>query len=420
MYFLTLNMGLENNLAPQAKALEPHICKSLVLNFETIQEVPLLSFQVKPSWLALDILSIENVNGAQLCSQRLLDIFIQASVQHSIYPAQLLNATTGEILPARYFFWYPERVKAIDWERSEYEIDTLSRGKRLTKLVLTPSCEEMARPLFRLEERTNILIHHQLRQQLEKASIKGMVFAPLDAIYNPYEGIRKEELEHILQHSPNDLATRRAYVSQLVLLHRYQEGLDAVNQLLTLQADDAVGWHIKGNVLSHLGKKAEAAQAMLQSLQLEPHSRAWGNYCQLLLELGQKKDALDAALQYVRLQEKHYKSWQTLGNVYASLEHYEEAVAAFEKARESGSTFSRGMEDILAKEAECLYKLGSYEEALALYNHHLLERSQDPSIWEAKMRVLRALRRDEEINHAQQVLADLQNAQETREKWKPL
>jgi tetratricopeptide (TPR) repeat protein len=419
-YVLSTAIYDEESPLPLAEAVEPEICQIFVRNIEIVEKKSHFSFRIHSSWLTLDYMPINNVSRARLCSQRLVDILALASVQQYVYPALLLDRETGESLSERYFLWLPEKVKnTIDWERSESYIDPSSGQKFLTKLVLTDVCEGMALPLFQPEGRASFLIHSQLRLQLEEAGIKGMAFAPLDAMYDLHKGVQKEAVERLLREYPEDVPAWHLLTDLLQFLLQYQKALDAAGHIVALQPDDAKGWFKQGHLFSLLGEKKEALKSIQQSLQLEHHTFAWVDYSQILLELGKQEEALAAAQQFVRIWGKHYISWQTLGNVYATIGRYEKALQAFEKASELGGDNFREFDVFQAKKGEVLYSLERYEEALAVYNHPILLRSQNQLVWEGKIKVLQALDYKRALEDADEILRQLKVKAEKNIKARP-
>ena len=212
------------------------------------------------------------------------------------YPTHLLDWKTKQTLTSSYFFWIPAWIEhAIDWERSEETLNLETGVRYLTKLVVTTECETKAPLLFQAKERASILVYNRLRQQLEATGMRGINFAPLDAAYAPSQGPRKARLDHALQVNPSDWETWCELGNVLTALCRYQDALNAFDQVLVFKGDSREAWYGRGRVLRLLGYNEEALKAFAMVLEGEPQPKAWQGYCEVLREVGRYEEALLSA-----------------------------------------------------------------------------------------------------------------------------
>jgi tetratricopeptide (TPR) repeat protein len=387
------------------QALDPQFCERLSSKRDSF--VPLqqpLTFQLGPLSLHRDYLRIKNAPG-NLCSERFIEIFENASVPFTAYPVLLLDRETEQSIPARYFFWLPKWVKSeeiIDQKRSEIWVDAETGFSQLATLALKPESEATAPLLFRTAG--GCLIHDKLRTNLEAAGINGILFAPLDTVSSPYSGIKLEKVRQHLHAQPDDRETWSELSRLLIKLHRYEEALAALDHVLALNTQDADAWYKRGQLLYRLGRLPEALAALKQAIELDMQSWAWKEYSQVLRELGRTEEALASAQQLVASKDKAYLSWYELGQALLALGHAEEALHTFNRSLRAGGNV---LVDVPKSKGDLLYQLGRYEEALEAYTFGLQGNRWARGLWAGKAKTLRALGREQEAEAAEQELRKL-------------
>lgn len=394
------------------KALEPETCAECVRQQEVPENVPLLSFLIDPGDPHLDYFRISNTTRGVLCSSRFLTILRNAAVPYRAYPAQLLDSVTQEVLSPDYAFWIPEEIEnAIDWKQSDIEVDPITGSKYLTRMVLTKECQVSAPLLFKAKEKVPLLVDESIRRECLRIGIKGIAFAPLNAVFRPQWGDKLLDAQQQVQNHPDDWEAWDRLSDIFTFLHRYEESLDAINHALMIEQEISKLWYKKGELLYLLQQSQEALKALTRATELDQHSFAWGKYSRVLRELGRTQEAVDIAKRFVQFQGESPLSWQELGNAYATIGDNEEALEAFEKALSLGKGVEfPGVKELYMVQAEVLSRMGRYEEALAAYSHPFLSlRSQDSTVWRAKARVLRTLGRHDEEVQAEQKAQELED-----------
>lgn len=372
---------IEDDDRPQA--VDPQLCLKLVDERDSFPSQVELSFHIGPSCLGQDYLHIRNIPGGELCSSRFIDILTAASVPFTAYPVLLQERNTERPIADRYFFWIPKRIsrdEAVDWERSEDRIDPETSVRWLTKLVLNDKFEATAPALFLTAGR--YLVHNALRTQLEAANISGLTFAPLDSAYDPFSGVKRQELERFLREHPDDWE----YWYKLSLLSSNQKALESLSRTLELNPNFREAWERRGRILCTLGNLEEAREAFQKAIELQPQTRekydsmpgkaertaeqlanleflaqmrAWTQYCTVLRELGRIQEALTIATYTVQTWDTSPLPRYELAAIYAALGRNEEALDAIEQglARRGGSR----LDDLFLLKGDTLYQSGRYE-----------------------------------------------------------
>ena len=400
----------------RARPIDPLLCSRLVDEPNAPRPQVELSFHIGPSCLEYDYLSIRNVSGGRLCSQRFIDILTSASVPFTAYPVHLLEWNTEHPITERYFFWIPKRVsrdEAIDWERSEDRIDPETGVHWLTKLVLRTDYEVIAPLLFVTAGR--YLVNDSLRAQLEAAGISGLAFAPLDAAHDPYTGVKRETLELFLREHPEDW--ERWY--KLSLLYNDQRALEPLSRVLELKPDLEEALYRRGRILYQIGSLQEALEAVKRVIELNPQSRAWGEYSTILRELEHKEESLTSAEHWVQIWGESPLPWYELGKAHAALGHYEEAVQAIDRGFALKGVVGPYIEEVLRIKGEMLYQLGRYKEALSAYALGTKMNARYRALYEGKAKTLHALGRNKEALRAEQELQKLEQEREENLKKRP-
>jgi tetratricopeptide (TPR) repeat protein len=231
-----------------------------------------------------------------------------------------------------------------------------------------------------------------------RIGIKGIAFAPLNAVFRPQWGDKLLDAQQQVQNHPDDWEAWDRLNDIFTFLHRYEESLDAINHALMIEQEISKLWYIKGELLYLLQQPQEALKALTRATDF-----AWGKYSRVLRELGRTQEAVDIAKRFVQVQGESPLSWQELGNAYATIGDNEEALEAFEKALSLGKGVEfPGIKELYMVQAEVLSRMGRYEEALTAYSHPFLSlRSQDSTVWQAKARVLQTLGRHDEAVQAE-------------------
>ncbi len=408
MYYQLIETPLAEEVERELpEAVDPELCTRLVDEPDLPRSLVELTFHIGLSCLHVDYLPIRNVSRAMLCSQRFINVLTSMSVPFTTYLARLLEWNTEHLIAVDYFFWLPQQVKdTIDWEHSEDWVDYETGARWLTKLVLTAECEAAAPLLFHAKGSGRYFVHDRLRTQLEAAGITGVTFVPLDDAYNPYAGLKRLELERILQEHPDDWVGWCKLSDTLVTTRRYKEALEPLNRALALKPDLEIAWYKQGRILHRLGYLQEALEALKRAIELKPQSLACGEYWTVLRKLGRQEEALATAEQWVKIWGKSPLPWYELGAAHAVLEHYEEALYAIERGLALGG--GARLDDLFRVKADVLYKLGRYEEALATCEVRLQATPLVRAIWEVKAKSLHALGRNKEALEAEEELHKLE------------
>lgn len=176
--------------------------------------------------------------------------------------------------------------------------------------------------------------------------------------------------------------------------------------------------------LAELGQHAAALSAFEQAMNLNAAAPpgperplgaqdwAWLGRCQMLRKLGRYEEALALAEQGVHMFPKAVVSWYELGVIQLDRGNLEAALDAFEQAPLRGA----GLHDEQAfeKKGEVLFRLGRYEEALALYDHALPFTPHNLTLLSGRLEALRALGHQVE---AEQAEAELRQDKERENRW---
>jgi hypothetical protein len=113
-----------------------------------------------------------------LYSPRLVNIFREVGIRFETFPAQIIDRKTKKPLDVEYeIFHLLEMAKGIDVEKSDFDIES---PYDICHLVMADESFYLGKPLFRDRKFTQlVLIHEQLKQQLEEAGITGCAYTPV-------------------------------------------------------------------------------------------------------------------------------------------------------------------------------------------------------------------------------------------------
>lgn len=124
----------------------------------------------------------------QLYSKRMIEQIEAAGVFFETFPVVLRDKKNNVLFDARYsIFHLLEVLPALDQAESDedfsrYRIDRGNAAElEIRQLVLTRSNSQLNRPLFRVKEnRSIVLIHSDLKTQMELIGITGCQFTPIN------------------------------------------------------------------------------------------------------------------------------------------------------------------------------------------------------------------------------------------------
>ncbi|MFF8604741.1 tetratricopeptide repeat protein [Streptomyces sp. NPDC015346] len=127
-----------------------------------------------------------------------------------------------------------------------------------------------------------------------------------------------------LAEAPDDHQAWATRARCLCGLKRYEEALDAADEALKLEPELADGFFMRGFALRRLRRLPEADHAQREAIRLAPHR--WGPRTQraeMLIFTGTKEEALQEAMEAVRLGPDVVDTWHTMYKVAAFNERFD-------------------------------------------------------------------------------------------------
>jgi hypothetical protein len=259
-----------------------------------------MHFRLPPSAPLTDYLSITGGPFGFLASPKLLRILDDVCANTARYPATLISAGDSHVLSEDYTYCVLPTIAAADRHRSSYIRDEMTGACDFIELVVAPSIENLAIPLFVLAGYPRMLIHERLRQRLQEEAIRGWQAFPLDVISDMIIfGPLKVEIERRLQqHSTNG----RLWACLAYLLHglgHIERAVAAYERAISLIDYSAYIWGGSGELYAEVGRWTEAKRAYERALSLTATPPSWfyGDYSAVLLALDEDDAAMQAARQ---------------------------------------------------------------------------------------------------------------------------
>ena len=152
-------------------------------------------------------------------------------------------------------------------------------------------------------------------------------------------------------------------LEQAIALHQNGQ-VDAAGriyeQLLAENPRLAEAWNLSGVLAYQSGQSDRGLQHMRHAIHLAHDvPRFHFNLATALVDSGRPMEGLNASRECLRLDSKHNLAWSVQGNALLELQHYEEAIACFERALQIDNTFV----DAWANLARLYRETGNYERA---------------------------------------------------------
>ncbi len=179
----------------------------------------------------------------------------------------------------------------------------------------------------------------------------------------------------------------------LSLLGKYDESLEAYDEAIRLDPDDAKAYFYKGFALGKLENYEESIECFDKAIELDPDdAKAYGNKGSLLVILEKLDEAIECFDKAIELDPDDAKAYYYIGFALGKLENYEESIEYFDKAIELDRDDAKAYYYI----GFALVKLERYKESIEYFDKAI---KLDPDYADAhfyKGFALLILERDEE------------------------
>ena len=178
--------------------------------------------------------------------------------------------------------------------------------------------------------------------------------------------------------------TAREYFERGKALHEegcYEEALEAYDQAIQRDENDAYLWYGKGTVYKSLNDYEQALYCYEQAIQLdEKFAYPWNGKGNVYSELKDYEQALNCYEQAIKLDKKYAAPWHGKGNVYSDIKDYEQALYCYAQAiqqDENWATPWNGKGNVYSE-------LKDYEQALYSYDQAIQQDENYAAPWNGK------------------------------------
>ena len=206
----------------------------------------------------------------------------------------------------------------------------------------------------------------EINEQARPASA-AEVKAQLERVLVPQQiTLQPSPLDKVIPPSKGELpAPSTGQGDVLYNQQRYEEALEAYEQAIRLDPNNAKAYTGKGNVLYNLERYDEALEAYDQAIRLDPNdASAYIGKGGLLDDIQLYGDALEAYERAIRLDSNNARACIGKGDVLDSLQRYDEALAAYDEA----IRLDPNNATVYINKGVALHSLQRYDEALAAYD----------------------------------------------------
>ncbi|MBO9649150.1 MAG: tetratricopeptide repeat protein [Variovorax sp.] len=138
---------------------------------------------------------------------------------------------------------------------------------------------------------------------------------------------------------PGRISTLLNLVATQLRLGRPQHALGGIEQILSVEPDNAEAWFHKGNAFGQLNQHPEALTSYEKVLRLGtlPPAEPWLRHGQTLQALGRPEQALDSYDRALAAGPGIAQAWTNRGSILRDMKRSEEAAAAFRQALALGA-----------------------------------------------------------------------------------
>src|SRR6266516_3807129 len=198
--------------------------------------------------------------------------------------------------------------------------------------------------------------------------------------------------EQAIQLDPNDAYTYTLKGDALYDLKRYEEALAAYEQAITLEPDNPYLSIEKGHILSERERFEETLDAYERYLEHSPND-AFVQGCKgiVLYDLERYEEARDFCERSLQLDSQSDFVYALKADALSELERFEEALAAYEQAIQLDPSYASAYKG----KDNALYELKRYKEALGAFNQAIRLNPKDADVYVHKENTLKHLLADE-------------------------
>lgn len=125
--------------------------------------------------------------------------------------------------------------------------------------------------------------------------------------------------------------------------------------------------------------------ALLTSAQCQQTAEEWFNKGDLLLNLGENIEAIDAYNKAIELNQSYVVAWSHRGNALLNLSEYQESLKCYNKAIEIDPQYPNAWNN----KGAALERLGKYDEAIEAFNEAIQLDPTDAMVWDNKGTILK-------------------------------
>jgi tetratricopeptide (TPR) repeat protein len=189
------------------------------------------------------------------------------------------------------------------------------------------------------------------------------------------------------------LQVLRGRIATYGALQRYEEGLALAEEYVRRAPEEVAAWRLRARFHMDLQRYEEALAGFAQARQLEaPTPEVLEAEITAYCALHRFAEALPLSEDYLRDAPDDATAWRTRGAVLTGLQRYEEALAAYDHARELQAPAT----SVLHGRITAYCALRRFAEALPLSEEYVRLAPDDVTAWGSHAAVLTGLRRYEE------------------------
>lgn len=171
-----------------------------------------------------------------------------------------------------------------------------------------------------------------------------------------------QEFQRALQLSPGDPAVLSHIGYQQYLDGHVPQAVASFREAVDLRPDDAILWGILGALYMEMGNNADAEQALLHSIAIEPAAATLTNLGLLKYQAGDYATAVDLQRQVAVLDPQDFMTWGNLGE--ALLADPKSGAAEAHKAYEEAARRAEAYLRVKPDDARAVASLGLYRVVL--------------------------------------------------------
>lgn len=138
-------------------------------------------------------------------------------------------------------------------------------------------------------------------------------------------------------------------IEKLYQIGEYEQIISLAEEILKIDKSNYIAWWYVSRSFWRQYSTEKALLASIKTITIKPNfSEGWLTKSAIHLDIGEYKEALNAANEAIKIDSQNYGAWNNKGLAYERIGNYSEAEASFKKAININPEYHNGKSNLLS------------------------------------------------------------------------